>query len=235
MPRARLTIALLAIALSMALAAVAVVTDVGQTAGIALVASLERLLAQYFWATLFVYVATMAVVLSLTLPLATLMTVTAGFLFGAGLGGLAALSGMTLAAVLTFGAMRALGVQRDAETISSARMRALYELLDRNALFYVVLLRVVPAAPCFTVNAGAALTQIDFGRYAIASTIGLVPASFVYAGIGAGLNDLVDARGVLGPELLLEPTIALPLLGMASLVGLTWLLRRRLPGLRPES
>lgn len=231
----KIRLALGALMVSVLLAVTVGLTGRGQTMALTFVEYLEILLETHYWPVILIYVLSFSLIISLTLPAATLLTVGGGYLFGAWQGGAAALAAMTLGAGLTFLAMRLWGVEEETADLRQGRGRHLFELLDRNAVFYVTLLRVVPVAPCFAVNAGAALTRIDFPRFIIASMVGLAPSSMVYAGVGAGLNALIEARDVLGPGLLLEPQIALPLLGVVMMVGISWLLRRHLPGLAPEA
>ncbi|HSH27210.1 MAG TPA: VTT domain-containing protein [Wenzhouxiangella sp.] len=224
-----------ALALSIVLAFAVALTDVGQAAVLRLVGQLESVVAAHFWPGIFIYVLAFAVLITLTLPAATVFTVAGGFLFGAGAGAAAALAGMTLGAVLTFVLMRLLGVREDSAFLRKGRARSLFDVMDRNAVFYVMLLRIVPVAPCFAVNAGSAFTRIDLTRFLIASLVGLTPSAIVYAGVGSGLDALLDARGLMSPALLLEPEIGLPMLGVLLLICISWRLRRRLPGLSPES
>lgn len=235
MQHKRIKFALATLTLSVVMAFAIGLTDAGQDAALALISRLEGWVDRYFWPGVLGYVMAFAILISLTLPMATLFTVAGGFLFGAGVGSAAALAGMTLGAVLTFGIMRLLKVREDSAFLRHGRARALFEVMDRNAVFYVTLLRIVPVAPCFAVNAGAAITRIDFPRFAIASLVGLTPSAFVYGGVGAGLDTMLEARRVLSPALLLEPRIGLPLLGVVVLVMISWLLRNRLPGLDPEA
>jgi len=235
MQHKRIKFALAALTLSVILALVVGLSHTGQDAALRLVGSLEGLVDRFYWPGVVVYVLAFAVLISLTLPTATVFTVAGGFLFGAGVGSAAALAGMTLGAVLTFAFMRLLGVREDSGFLREGRARSVLELMDRNAVFYVTLLRIVPVAPCFAVNAGAAITRIDFPRFLIASLVGLTPSAFVYGSVGAGLDALVDASEVMSPVLLLEPRIGLPMLGVVVLVTVSWLLRHRLPGLSPEA
>lgn len=223
-----------ALTLSIVLAFAVALTDVGQAAVLRLVGQLESVVTTHYWPGVVIYVLAFAVLITLTLPAATVFTVAGGFLFGAGVGAAAALAGMTLGAMLTFMVMRLLGVREDSAFLREGRAQRLFELMDRNAVFYVTLLRIVPVAPCFAVNAGSAFTRIDLTRFLIASLVGLTPSAIVYAGVGSGLDALLDARGLMSPALLLEPEIGLPMLGVVLLICLSWLLRRHLPGLTPE-
>lgn len=231
----RFWFALATLVVSVLLALAAVISEGGQALALELIGRLEGRVEEHFWPGVLVYVIAFAVLISLTLPLATVFTLAGGFLFGAGVGSVAALAGMTLGAALTFLAMRLLGVREDSHFLRQGRARAILELMDRNAVFYVTVLRIVPVAPCFAVNAGAAITHIDFQRFLLASLLGLAAPAFVYGGVGAGLEQLLDAREMMSPALLLQPEFALPMLGVLLLVSVSWLLRHHLPGLRPEA
>lgn len=235
MQHKRFKFALATLVVSLVLALAAVISEGGQALALDLIGRLEDRVEHHFWPGVVIYVTAFAVLISLTLPMATVFTLAGGFLFGAGIGSAAALAGMTLGAALTFLMMRLLGVREDSHLLRQGKARAIFELMDRNAVFYVILLRIVPVAPCFAVNAGAAITRIDFQRFLMASLLGLAPPAFVYGGVGAGLEHLLDAREVLSPALLLEPRFGLPMLGVLLLVSVSWLLRHRLPGLNPEA
>ena len=231
--RIKLVTAALSVSVVMALAVA--LTDIGQASALRLIGQLDGLVASHFWPGVAIYVLAFGLLITLTLPTATAFTIAGGFLFGAWVGSAAALAGMILGAVLTFGAVRLFRVRQDSAFLREGRAQTLFELMDRNAVFYVVLFRIVPVAPCFAINAGAAVTRIDFTRYFIASLVGLTPSAIVYAGVGSGLDNLLEAREVMSPAIMLEPRIGLPMLGVVLLVGVSWLLRHRLPGLTPES
>jgi len=235
MQHKRIKLALAALTVSVVLAFAVGLSDVGQESVLRLIGRLEGWAESHFWPGVIVYTLAFAVLITLTLPMATVFTVAGGFLFGPGVGPAAALAGMTLGAVLTFALMRLLGVREDSAFLRHGRARSVFELMDRNAIFYVMLLRIVPVAPCFAVNAGAAITRIDFVRFLIASLVGLTPSAIVYASVGASLDTLLEARNVMSPAILLQPQIGLPMLAMLCLIGISWLLRHRLPGLTPEA
>ncbi len=230
-----ITLALIALTISIVLAFAVALTDVGQEQVLRLLGQLEGVVTTHFWPGVVVYILAFAVLITITLPLATAFTITGGFLFGAWVGSAAALAGMTLGAMLTFTLMRLLGVREDSAFLRKGRTRTALEIMDRNAVFYVTLLRIVPVAPCFAVNAGAAITRIDFVRFVVASLVGLTPSAIVYAGVGSGLDTLLEAQEVMSPTILLKPQIGLPMLGVVVLVSISWLFRNRLPGLTPEA
>lgn len=235
MEHKRIKFALATLTVSIVLAFAVGLSDVGQEGVLRLIGRLDGFVEAHFWIGIVGYVLAFGLLITLTLPMATVFTVAGGFLFGAVAGSAAALIGMTFGAILTFTLMRLIGVREDSRFIREGRMKSVFELMDRNAVFYVTLLRIVPVAPCFAVNAGAAITRIDFGRFVTASLIGLTPSAIVYGSVGAGLETLLEAREVMTPMLLLEPEIGLPMLGVVLLVLISWKFRSHLPGLDPEA
>lgn len=231
----RIKLALAALTVSVLLAFAVALTDIGQDAVLRLIGQLEGVVDRFYWPGVVVYALAFAVLITLTLPAATVFTIAGGFLFGPVVGSAAALVGMTLGAALTFGLMRVLRVREDSAFLRKGRAQTVFAVMDRNAIFYVTLLRIVPVAPCFAVNAGAAITRIDFPRFLVASVIGLAPSAFVYGSVGSGLDTLLEAREVMTPAILLEPRIGLPMLGVVVLISVSWLFRRHLPGLTPEA
>lgn len=230
MNRRRFAIAIGALTLSVILAVLSLMSSAAQDFVLGLIANLEQLLETHYWTAIVIYIAAFTVLITITLPLATLLTITGGYLFGLPAGAAAALIAMTLGAVATFALIRLLGLQIERSQLRSSRSRAIFELLDHNAVLYVTLLRVVPIAPCFAVNAGAAMTHLGSGMFILASLAGLTPSAFVYASAGAGLDELLDASEIVTFRLLLEPEIGLPLLGIVLLVALSWTFRRHMLG-----
>ena len=177
------------------------------------------------------YIGTVA----LSLPGATILTVIGGFLFGLMLGGTVAVIGATIGATVIFLVARtALGeplLRR-----AGPRARLLAEGFRADAFNYLLFLRLVPAFPFFLVNLVPAFAGVRLGPFVAATALGVIPASFVYALAGTGLDSVImaqkktfddclaagradcrlafDPRDVLTPELL----GALVALGLLALV-----------------
>jgi uncharacterized membrane protein YdjX (TVP38/TMEM64 family) len=83
-----------------------------------------------------------------------------------------------------------------------------------NAFNYLLVLRLVPLFPFWLVNLVPAVIGVKLGTYVLATFLGIIPASFVYAGIGNGLGSVV---GEPDSRLLFRPSVFLPILGLALL------------------
>jgi len=152
-----------------------------------------------------------------SVPGALILTLTGGFLFGTWVGGSVIVVAATLGAVAVFLAARsAFGdvLRRRAGTGVLARVEA---GVRQNAFFYVLTLRVLPIFPFWLVNIAVALVEIPLRTYALATFLGVIPGTFVYASLGAGLGSLFDREEAPDLSVIFEPRILLPLIGLAAL------------------
>lgn len=171
------------------------------------------------FSTALAFAALFAFTTALTLPTATVLCVCAGYLFGTLTGTVVSMVGAVGGATITFVTVRFLAGERVRNFLLRGRTQGLVKLLERDAFFYLVTFRIVPVAPFFAINAAGALIRISARRYLIATAVGLLPITLVYASVGAGLGTLIEAGEVRGPAVLLEPRILLPLLAVIVVVG----------------
>ena len=110
-----------------------------------------------------------------SLPGATMMTLTGGFLFGSVLGTLFVNVGATTGATLAFLAARY--VLRDwVEKKFGDRLETIQAGFARNAFSYLLTLRLIPAFPFFLVNLMSGLTRVSPGTFIGATSLGIIPA-----------------------------------------------------------
>jgi uncharacterized membrane protein YdjX (TVP38/TMEM64 family) len=134
-----------------------------------------------------------AVATALSVPGAVLLTVSGGFLFGSFFGVVFSVFGATIGATLLFLAARtAFGdVLRLRAGSAVDRMR---EGFQKNALSYLLFLRLIPVFPFFLVNLVPAFLNVRFSTYVIGTFIGIIPGSLVFTLVGSGLDEIF-ARG----------------------------------------
>ncbi|MCC7427569.1 MAG: TVP38/TMEM64 family protein [Alphaproteobacteria bacterium] len=173
----------------------------------------------------FLYLGVYALAVALSLPGGVFLTLGAGLLFGTWLGGAIAVAGATIGAVLVFLAAR----YALAETLARKAGGALDRIrlgLERDGFSYLLVLRLVPAFPFWLVNLAPALVGMRLAPYAAATAIGIVPATFIFAGIGAGLGEVLAAGGRPDTSIIFSAQVLGPLLGLAALALLPVALRR---------
>jgi uncharacterized membrane protein YdjX (TVP38/TMEM64 family) len=160
----------------------------------------------------FGYIAIYGVLVALSVPGAAVLTIAGGFLFGAWIGALCAVIGATLGATALFIAARAgLGglAQRAGRFVGKleAGFRA-------DAFNYLLVLRLVPIFPFWLVNLVPAVVGVRLATFVLATLLGIIPGSFVYASLGSGLGSLVEEPDL---AIVFEPKVLLPVIGLAIL------------------
>jgi uncharacterized membrane protein YdjX (TVP38/TMEM64 family) len=182
-------------------------------------ANRDRLLAAteaHFAPAVGVFIVTYCVVAGLSLPGAVILTLAGGFLFGSFLGTLFVNVGATSGATLAFLASRYL--LRDwVEAKFGSRLEAIQEGFERNAFSYLLTLRLIPLFPFFLVNMVSGLTRVRAGTYIVATAIGIIPGSFVYAYAGRQLGTIQSLAEIASPNVLLAFTL-LGILALAPIV-----------------
>ncbi|HTI79011.1 MAG TPA: VTT domain-containing protein [Acetobacteraceae bacterium] len=164
-------------------------------------------------------------VVALSLPEAAVVTVAGGLLFGTLLGGTLAIIGSSIGAVVLFLAIRH-HLARAVAAHGGRLVERLRAELEHNGFSYLLAVRLVPVFPFWLVNIAAALSGMRLLPFAAATVLGIIPATFVYASIGAGVGRVLATGGVPDLSLLFTPGILGPLIGAAALALLPVAWRR---------
>jgi uncharacterized membrane protein YdjX (TVP38/TMEM64 family) len=162
------------------------------------------------------YLAAYVLCIALSLPVALVLTVSGGFLFGPWLGGPTAALGCTLGATIVFLISR-LAVGDAVEARTGPRVRAIAEGIRKDAFFYLLTLRLIPVTPFWLANVAAGLIAIPVPVFVAATFLGILPTSLIYAGLGSGLGRLFDSGQPVSAHSLVTPQMILPLAGLALL------------------
>jgi uncharacterized membrane protein YdjX (TVP38/TMEM64 family) len=156
-------------------------------------------------------------VVGLSLPGGAIMTLAGGFLFGSVLGTLYVNAGATVGATLAFLVARYL--LRDwVEQKFGSRLGPIQEGFAKNAFSYLMTLRLIPLFPFFLVNMVSGLTRVNVGTYMAATSLGIIPGSFVYAYAGRQLGTINSLKEIASPNVLM----AFTLLGLLALVPILY-------------
>ncbi|MEU7314217.1 TVP38/TMEM64 family protein [Streptomyces sp. NPDC007083] len=117
----------------------------------------------------------------------SVLTASAGVLFGLPTGAGAVLVGATAGAALSFGLARWLGRPVVARYAGTGRLARLDAFLTRRGFVAVLLVRLVPLFPFSVINYGAGVAGVRFSSYITATALGIIPGTLVYTGLGGSL------------------------------------------------
>ncbi len=169
--------------------------------------------------TFFSYIAIYAIVVAFSIPGGTIMTLAGGFLFGTWLGGSLTVLAATLGSTAVFLAARsALGGALRAR--AGGYLDRMEKGFQENALSYLLVLRLVPIFPFWLVNIVPALLGVPLRLYILGTLAGIIPGTFVYASVGAGLGSVLDRGETPDLGIIFDPQVLLPLVALAALAML---------------
>ena len=80
-----------------------------------------------------------------------------------------------------------------------------------------VSLRLIPAVPFWLCNIASGFVRMPLRTYLCATVLGIIPSTFIYSSIGAGLGHVFDRGDTPDMRLLADPQVYLPLMGLALL------------------
>ncbi len=172
-----------------------------------------------------------ALATALSFPAAWLLTVIAGLLLGWALASLAVTIGATLGACALYFATR-LALAGFFRAKAGNVLNKMAEGFRRDAVSYMLFLRLAPVFPFTLINVVPAILGVSFPVFAATTAIGIVPGVVAYAFAGEGLRSIVAARAEactagglpcgtgLNPSNLVTPQIliAFALLALVSLI-----------------
>ncbi|MEO7073338.1 MAG: FAD-dependent oxidoreductase [Rhodanobacter sp.] len=145
----------------------------------------------------FAYVA----VTALSLPLATLLTLAAGAVFGLFEGTLLVSFASAIGATLAMLASRYV-LRETVQDRFGKRLAAVNEGIARDGAFYLFTLRLVPVIPFFVVNLVMGLTALPARTFYWVSQIGMLAATVVFVNAGTQLASLHSLAGILSPRII---------------------------------
>ncbi len=153
----------------------------------------------------------------------SILTLGAGAVFGLAGGFVAVSVGSTLGAAASFLVGRF--VARDTVTKKVAgneRFAAIDRAVGREGFKIVFLTRLSPVFPFNLLNYAYGLTSVSFGRYVLASWLGMMPGTLLYVYLGTAAGDLAgasaDSNGGWG--------LAIKLIGLVATIAVTVVITR---------
>src|SRR3989449_10772067 len=153
---------------------------------------------QHFALAVALYIAIYCVVVAVSLPGAAILTLAGALLFGSVLGTVFVNLGATTGATLAFLAARYL--LRDwVEQKFGKWLGPVQQGFAQNAFSYLMTLRLIPLFPFFVVNLVSGLTRMNVGTYVVATALGIIPGSFVYAYAGRQLGTINSLKDIASP------------------------------------
>lgn len=165
------------------------------------------------------FVGIYVLIVAFSLPGAVIATLTGGFLFGSGLGTMFNVTAATIGAIVIFQAARmGLGDRlKKRMDASDGVVSKIKKGLDENQWSMLFFIRLVPAVPFFVANLIPAFLSVPLYRFAVSTSLGIIPGTLVFTSVGAGLGEVFAKGETPNLDIIFEPHILLPILGLCLL------------------
>ena len=168
------------------------------------------------WSSL-IFVAVYFITVALSIPGATFLTLTGGFVFGPVLGTLLVNLGASSGAVAIFLAARYFMGSKVQEKYGD-KLEKFNREIEANGSNYLLTLRFIPLFPFFLINLLSGFTTVKLSTFVWTTVFGIMPGSFVYANLGHAGGSLEAGESLLTPQII----VALCLLAIISLVPVVY-------------
>lgn len=166
--------------------------------------------------TVLAFIVVYAVVVAFSLPVAAVISISGGFLFGLWFGTLWNVIGATLGATLLFLAARTVFADF-LHSKAGPWFQKVEAGFQASAFSYLLFLRLVPGFPFFVVNLVPAFLGVRLATFVTATFIGIIPGGFVYTLFGAGLGAIFDRGEEFSASQAVTPEIIAGMVGLAVL------------------
>jgi len=165
-----------------------------------------------------IYVTTVA----LSLPGATMMSLTGGFLFSTFPGVFFNLLSAVIGATLIFIAAKTFlgNILLDKIKRKQARDNFFIKMqneIQENEFSYLIILRLMPIVPFFIANLAPAFFGVKLRIFIVTTLIGISPGTVVYTSIGAGLSNIFKNDNAPSLDFFSNPFILISSVGLFAL------------------
>ena len=173
-----------------------------------------------------IFIVLYGILILFNFPMASLLSMTSGFLFGTWIGGLIAILGGTFGAFGIFIIAKYFFSDFIKKNILN-KYSYIENYFKKNDLELMFLIRIIPAVPFFAQNLILAGLGAGNKKFFYTTLVGLAPWSFIFGSIGQGLEEIFVNQTKISFSLVVQPEYLIPIGVIASLVILIILFKKK--------
>ena len=159
-------------------------------------------------------------------PMASLLSMISGFLFGIWIGGVIAIFGGTIGAFGIFNIAKFFFLDFIKKNILD-KYSYIENYFKKNDLELMLLIRLIPAVPFFAQNLILAGLGANNKKFFLTTLFGLAPWSFIFGSIGQGLEEIFYSKTEISFSLIAQPEYLVPIIVIVSLVALIIVFKKK--------
>ena len=187
---------------------------------------IQKFISQNYLLSIITFLTLYSFLILCNFPLASLLSMINGFLFGTWIGGTISLIGGTLGAFGIF----IIAKNFFSDLIKNKfldKYSSIENYFNKNDLELMILIRIVPAAPFFVQNLILAGLGANNKKFFFTTLFGLAPWSFIFGSIGQGLEEIFINKTELNFSLIAQPEYLIPLGFIAFVIIMIILFKKK--------
>ena len=188
---------------------------------------IQNYISNNFLFSFFIFTLSYCFLIVCNFPIASLLSLIGGFLYGTWLGGMGIIIGGTAGSLIVFLVAKLFYHDYVAKKLLHKYL-FIHQYFQQNELELMFLIRLIPGIPFFAQNLILAGLGVNSLKFFLTTLIGLSPWAIIFASIGKGLEEIFIKDQDLSFSLIAKPEYLIPISLIISLVIFILLFKKKI-------
>ena len=188
---------------------------------------IQNYISNNFLFSFFIFTLSYCFLIVCNFPIASLLSLIGGFLYGTWLGGMGIIIGGTAGSLIVFLVAKLFFHDYVAKKFLH-KYSFIHQYFQQNELELMFLIRLIPGIPFFAQNLILAGLGVNSLKFFLTTLIGLSPWAIIFASIGKGLEEIFIKDQDLSFSLIAKPEYLIPISLIISLVIFILLFKKKI-------
>ena len=188
---------------------------------------IQSYISNNFLFSFFIFTLSYCFLIVCNFPIASLLSLIGGFLYGTWLGGMGIIIGGTAGSLIVFLVAKLFFHDYVAKKLLHKYL-FIHKYFQQNELELMFLIRLIPGIPFFAQNLILAGLGVNSLKFFLTTLVGLSPWAIIFASIGKGLEEIFIKDQDLSFSLIAKPEYLIPISLIISLVIFILLFKKKI-------
>ena len=188
---------------------------------------IQNYISNNFLFSFFIFTLSYCFLIVCNFPIASLLSLIGGFLYGTWLGGMSIIIGGTAGSLIVFLVAKLFFHDYVAKKLLHKYL-FIHKYFQQNELELMFLIRLIPGIPFFAQNLILAGLGVNSLKFFLTTLVGLSPWAIIFASIGKGLEEIFIKDQDLSFSLIAKPEYLIPISLIISLVIFILLFKKKI-------
>ena len=188
---------------------------------------IQNYISNNFLFSFFIFTLSYCFLIVCNFPIASLLSLIGGFLYGTWLGGMGIIIGGTAGSLIVFLVAKFFFHDYVAKKLLN-KYSFIHKYFQQNELELMFLIRLIPGIPFFAQNLILAGLGVNSLKFFLTTLIGLSPWAIIFASIGKGLEEIFIKDQDLSFSLIAKPEYLIPISLIISMVIFILLFKKKI-------